>query len=340
MGLTWKYIKRVVKNIKNESFKEFILNYDLDPYLVKFQELGEALPDKNIMIIRNENASHGFFAEYRMTLNYLAYADRYHFIPYVFYSKNYCYAEKEKVNGTDNPFEYYFEQPNSLKYEEAFSGKNVIFSRSAHSDMVEILNRRCFSYEISDAYIEYMAMIVAKYMKYNASTKEYLDAEVKKIFGNGKVLGVHYRGTDFRNNYNNHPICIEIENEIEKVKELIDGKDYDRIFLATDEEEALMKFVKVFGDKVLYYKDVYRGNEKTSVAFSENQRKNHHYHLGLEVLRDMYTLAKCDGLIAGMSQVSNIARINKKAMGKEYEYLNIINQGINSNNKNFQGERK
>ena len=64
-------------------------------------------------------------------------------------------------------------------------------------------------------------------------------------------------------------------------------------------------------------------------------RKCHKYRLGLEVIRDMYTLAMCGGLVAGISQVAVCAQINKLAMGKEFEDLIVIDKGINRNAKNF-----
>ena len=42
----------------------------------------------------------------------------------------------------------------------------------------------------------------------------------------------------------------------------------------------------------------------TEVAFEKSGRKKHKYRLGLEVLRDMHTLAMCDGLVVGISQVA------------------------------------
>ena len=57
--------------------------------------------------------------------------------------------------------------------------------------------------------------------------------------------------------------------------------------------------------------------------------------MGYEVLRDMYALAACDGLVAGLSQVVNCARIVKESSGEEYDTLCIINNGINISGKQF-----
>ena len=53
------------------------------------------------------------------------------------------------------------------------------------------------------------------------------------------------------------------------------------------------------------------------------------YRKGLEVLRDVYTLASCGGLVAGLSHVSILARIVKYSFDKKYSYQNILSNGIN-----------
>lgn len=112
-------------------------------------------------------------------------------------------------------------------------------------------------------------------------------------------------------------------------------KAFQKIFLATDEKSAVERFEKEFPGKVFYFQDVYRGEGNTSIAFSQSDRPNHHYRLGYEVLRDMYALAFCDGLVAGLSQVVNCARIVKESSGEEYDTLCIINNGINISGKQF-----
>ena len=335
MNLTWRYVKRIIKNINNEEYKKWVLFGQEDPYNVKFVSLGDSLRDKNILIIKNGSRNHGFFAEFRTTMNCLSFAERFHFVPYVYYNKEFCYAEDCIINGSDNPFEYYFEQPVGLKCDEVMSAKNVVYALGVHGDIAEQLNKNCFSYEISEEYINHIAGIMEKYIRFNTKTEKYLKRNISEILGNYKVLGIHYRGTDFKQNYNHHPIAITLENQISKVKEIIESGEYDRIFLATDDVRAIELYTKEFGEKVVYYEDVYRSEDNESVAFSKSEREKHHYLLGLEVLRDMYTLANCKGLVSGMSQVSNMARIMRRALHERYTHEEVINLGINHNKNNF-----
>ena len=70
-------------------------------------------------------------------------------------------------------------------------------------------------------------------------------------------------------------------------------------------------------------------------------RPLHYYKLGLEVLRDVYTLASCDGLICGLSHVSCAARYIKSAKGEMFEDIKILDSGMNKqHSKLAQKERE
>ena len=104
--------------------------------------------------------------------------------------------------------------------------------------------------------------------------------------------------------------------------------DFDQIFLATDDSEAIEVFANKFGDKLVYYKDVIRTSGDETVMKSTVDRPLHHYNLGIEVIRDSYTLSLCSGLIAGLSNVSIFSRLMKQSEGKRYDYLKILDKGI------------
>ena len=124
---------------------------------------------------------------------------------------------------------------------------------------------------------------------------------------------------------------------MEEVKKLLNSKDYEQDFMATDEQRAVDMFRQEFGSLVKVYDDTFRdegGDE--SVAFSTAERRNHKYLLGREVLRDQYTLTNCAGLVCGYSNVTFLARIMRKAWyDNNYDDYVLINNGIYHNNNNF-----
>lgn len=328
----------VLRNYKNKDKCRDAANRN--GFVLKCHSNGNANRDKCIYHICFGEPEFGFFALFRTTLKYLAYADRFGFCPIVEWSRPIPYAEKEAVLGTNNPFEYYFDQPTEISLEEVGVSYNVFESEEVHV-VDSFLNREIpdgeNGYIMSEQFIDYLAAIAHKYIRLNAWTSGYIKEQVEKITKGKKTLGVHVRGSDFKLGYNNHPIIVLVEDYIDSAKELLQKGDYEQIFLATDDMTALDKFKKFFSEKLVYYTDVTRTDGEVSVAFSQSERKNHHYLLGLEVLRDMYSLASCDGLVAGISQVSNCARIMRKSWGNEYKDMKILDKGINHTSNNFVG---
>ena len=176
-----------------------------------------------------------------------------------------------------------------------------------------------------------MAEIYKEYIHLNASTQEYIDANISRCINGGRILGVHVRGTDFNHGYSGHPRVVTPKEYLEKTKEIFSKGKYDRIFLATEDSGALELFRNEFDKELVYYDDVFRSANDIGPHIMPDNRPLHHYKLGLEVLRDVYTLANCDALVCGLSQVSFTARYVNLALGRKFEQVEVINKGINKN---------
>lgn len=299
---------------------------------------GELHKDKNLYFIYHGQEVNGFFVQMRELLKYLAYADRFGFVPVILWSSSLPYAEKESVFGTTNPFEYYFQQPSGISVSEMRESYNVFQAKKIHIEN-SFLNREITGgengYWISEEYILKLSGYVQKYIRFNLKTTKFINENISKIICDRRTVGVHIRGTDYNNHYNNHPVVIPVEEYFEAIDKLVQENGYEQIFLATDDIRLLERFSERYGVKLKYYCDTVRGDQDQSVAFSNNSRENHRYLLGLEVLRDMYTLACCDSLISGVSQVSLMARIFKKSSGSDYMDKIILDRGYYKNDNNF-----
>ncbi len=308
-----------------------------DPAVFQFHELGNENKDKNIYFVKMGDSGDGFFAEYNRLLMYLYTADKFHFTPVVYFTEKFLYREDHPVNGSDNPFEYYFLQPAGVKVSEIEKSRNVVFSEYVHTLQKELVELKNGLYGYDDSYIEMIGRINEKYIRMNSVVSGFVDQGFERICKGTdpeRIIGVHFRGTDFKKGLDAHPVFMGPERQIKKVRELMEDKGYDRVFLATDDLEALNEFRDCFGDKLSFYDDVFRSDKDTSVAFLNDSRENHHYRLGLEVLRDMETLSRCGALVAGLSQVSLAARIRKSGTGREYRDLCLIDPGVVKNGKN------
>ncbi|MBD5456729.1 MAG: hypothetical protein HDR23_09765 [Lachnospiraceae bacterium] len=315
-------------------FMRRVKELDKENNLVTIENYGNESSDALLYFVDMEESHSGFFAEYNKLLTLFYFADQYHLKPVVRFHKGFCYAEQHPVNGTDNPFEYYFVQPCGISSKDIMKYRYVLKSRKENSNLAIALNENSGGYARSEMYLNEMAKIAKKYIKLN----DIVSGEIQRaIEGLGikeeNTLAVHVRGTDFKNHYNGHPVQVTIDEYLQEAVRVFQKGSYDHVFLATDDTDAIEAFQKEFGDKLVFYQDVVRSNGNDTVMHSSLPRENHHYLLGLEVLRDMHTLASCGGLIAGLSQVSYAARIQKKSSGKEYTDLIILNKGINYHQK-------
>ncbi|MDD3137781.1 MAG: O-fucosyltransferase family protein [Lachnospiraceae bacterium] len=309
-----------------------------DSLVLTCEQYGKLNKDKNIFLIKHGSSELGFFALFRELLKYLCYADRFGFYPVIEWEKGIPYAESDEICGTTNPFEYYFEQPAGISLEETKKSYNVFKSEEVQLDDFFVnkeLPEGENGYIMSDELIDYFAVIMQKYIRFQPTIERDLKEHVQNLFQGQKVLGVHYRGTDYKSNFSRHPVFVQANEYLAETKQMYQEGNYDRVFLATDDLETVEIFRDEFKDRLVFYEDVERTTGTVSVAFIQNEREHHKYMLGYEVLRDMYTLSECDGLLAGISQVSYCAQIRKKSTGKNYHNLKVINAGINHNNTYF-----
>lgn len=311
--------------------------YQADMFRLNEKHNGVLNRDKKIYYISESDSKFGFFAMYRCWLEYLYFADVCGFVPVIDAGIECAYRESRPIRGTDNVFEYYFQQPTSINVSQAGHSRHVIVSEIKQREMVElVLTGKRGQYDCNERYKYFMSQVIQKYLKYNTATRRYLDEGLKTLqFGKEKILGVHIRGTDYRKKYHAHPIFITEEDCFVVIENILEKKNYAKIFVATDDETILHSFVKRYGKKICFYEDVMRSNDKKSIIFHRNVRAHHKFKSGLEVIRDMYTLSGCDGLVAGVSQVAICAQINKMARREKYKDCVVIDKGIYRNGHYF-----
>lgn len=299
-------------------------------------ELREEADNKRVYVIQIDDSQCGFFAIYRYILEYIYFADKLNMIP-VIDIKNCLYKEKATIFGTDNPYEYYFKQPLNKRIEEISDLDHKCYSKVRDREIVSIsFVGESATYNITEDYMDEMALVIKRYVKLNQKTQEYIEKSIQEIIGSKKVLGVHIRGTDFEVEYTNHPKFVALEDYFSVIDEQLQRNDWDGIFLATDDNRILKKMKERYGQKLLTYTN-YRGDHKESIAFSDDARDKHKYTLGLEVLRDAYTLAACLGMVCGVSQVAICARMIKISQGQRYGFLKVLEKGISKDGLAFVG---
>lgn len=321
------YIQRCIRRINDPSFVGEVLDIGKNPLNIQIRQKGNKNLGKTIYIAQTMGCD-GFFAELRFIVAELFFADTMGFVPVVKMPSTSFYAEKEPINGTTNPFEYYFEPVSDVTLDDANQSYAVVEHNWYQRNYMRSVCGMTSGYLPSEEYMQSAAMIVKKYIKFNAIVSSLIRGEITNLLAGKKTLGVHVRGADFKRHYKNHPNIVTVEEYIKETKNALKENTFEQIFLATDDANALREFKQHFGDRVVCYADVVRTEGDETVMKSELNREHHHYKLGLEVIRDVYTLATCDGIIAGLSNVSIFARIIKLSEESEYAYKKYIDKGI------------
>lgn len=331
------FFVKAFKHINEKEYLNFFINRENLPLVLEFETRGKDSIGECIYLIEETGNGFGFFAEFHIMLQKLIFAEYFHLKPYVYWGKNFLYYERD-ISNTQNAYEYLFEAINGDLRDKIDTADLLTKSKMGQAEWV--VNRYERGYDLSSKYLERAAEVYKRYIRLKPEITSKVQPEIMELLDGKKTLAVHYRGTDFKMNYDNHPVCVTIGQVLEATKKAMENHLFERIFLATDDMTAINAFEAEFAGKVVFHHDVLRGDDTTSVAFSKSDRKEHHYLLAYEVLRDMLTLSACEGLIAGVSQVSICARIAKASRGETYQYLQIIDNGKNYNNKKFKAVRK
>ena len=335
-------LARAVKSCSDDNFYKLVFGYyeegnDFSPFI--FEHLGEKYPNNIIYDIsidipkksaESRRTFAGFFAQFRWILLALNVADQINAVSVVNWGINSAYYDPEMDNVTKNVFEYYFEPVSDMPYLDIDMCKNVLRYRTGHAQFfMEHASTWKLLYEINESEIEKLAEIYKKHIRLNKSTDEFIRNNLSKCLCGKKTLGVHVRGTDYNIGFASHPTAISPNEILKSAVELFSKGHYEQIFLATDDINALNLFKEKFAEHLVFYLDVIRSDDNLGAHTKHVDRPLHYYKLGLEVLRDVYTLASCEGLICGLSQVSFAVQYIKLAEGEKFEEIKIFNNGMN-----------
>lgn len=323
---------------RKEEYRDVLYDYVNTDNVVWFSELGEKNDDRRFLYIsvgekddHSDASTTGFFALLmKYGLQRLDFADKYNLEPYIFWGPDTPYAEDISIYEKTNVFEYYFENITKQTKEEILSSKFVCKSCASHVLSLTGRYRDSIYEQEEDELIRY-AYLYRKYIKLNYQTQKYINENVNWILKEKKTLGVHYRGIEW-SNLKGHPIPPSLDEYFDIISKCLEEDRYEQIFLATESEDTVMAFKEKFGEKVVLYTDVARTKSGSTqlVIFNDNQKSIQYkrYNMGLEVLRDAYTLVACRGFIGGISQVSYAVRYIKRSIGEKFLTETILDHGI------------
>lgn len=320
---------RVLQGCRQDDFRQRVLDITDHPATARIEHLGDKNPDRLFYLIDlDDQGNHsGFFSLLNDTVKRLELARRLGAEPYIRWQNTSYAGDDDHAN---NDFIQFFEEPSNATYDEVVSSQNVIISRATDGfprDDSQVYQER-------DGFLKKIANLYTKYIHIQPSIKEAIIRDQEKILKERKssVIGVHVRGGDYCVGLKGHPKQITMD-EYEQAIDQVDAEAGEKrpIFLATDDLRVSDHFATFYGDRILSYQDVFRSSQDFGVHYTKDDRNEHGFLLGYEVLRDMDTLSQCERLIAGVSYVSFTARAWRLAKCDSYRSVMIIDHGINQN---------
>ncbi|MCM1235850.1 MAG: hypothetical protein NC489_37640 [Ruminococcus flavefaciens] len=290
------------------------LHYNYSDCLVSW---GEENQDKIFYVIRLLPL-HSIVQMARAAITLSDYARKKGYIPVVDGLTHTTTLHEEDEVGKVNIWEKFFEQPDAYNMKDIRHSKNVILS--------------CRPYVSCDSRQEYKKIVM------KPELKEILDRFAGGLKEYKKILGVHYRGTDYNNGrIRLHSIQPTVEQMISVVKEkmyewnLMDGEDFDGIFLCTESKDAVPMFYDAFGD-MLIVQDLERWPsdiQYAAIYAAENFKSKYDWAAGYWV--DILALSQCDSLISCLCVGQREAEKYNNACyqnEKPYAHIHHVSNGI------------
>lgn len=259
-------------------------------------------------------------------LGYMEHADRHGYVPVVgITAPENSIVDKEKGG---NAWEYYFDGIRT-------GDKNYHLDDIQHAAHIVIcsqqyisLHKRFSRKEIAHRNRNFIRI------PYNRSVQERFSISERAILTGQKMIGVYYRGTDYRKrgdwNPAGHPKVLGIEMFMKRLQAYIQEVNCSRVFFVTEEQEALdyaEEFLRNRQVELHYIRKSRFSNfsYKASVS-SQLPPSVSCYENNLLYLLDLDILSKCDFLFGPFCSGIQLA-LNMN--GNRYEDVHILDIGRN-----------
>ena len=299
--------------IAQPLFKKKI-NLDKDPKY-DFFSYGNNNPNKIFYVIRRSPGA-GLFSNLIYVINHLQIAENHDFIP-IIDMENYptIYNENKIIDHTKNSWLYYFEPVSKYSLNEVYKSKNVILSKNEFYDS--------FTYKI------FQNKSLLKLSK-KIIIKKYIKQKVKEFFKENsinkyKTLGIHYKGTSYKNSAN-YPFPPTYNQLVKEINKLLNKNKFKKIFFATEDKKMLNLIIKKYKNKIILF-DSFRSFKDGT--FKNHNRFNHRFKLGEEILIESLILAECHTFLFVQTNLSTFIQFFKK----KNQILIPLNNRFNSSNE-------
>lgn len=276
-------------------------------------------PDKQFYIIRRSGMKLGLFSFFNTHLARIDYAVKNGMIPVVDMQNFRNSYQDDGEYALVNAWEKYFRQPMEYSLKDAYAARKIILSDSGIP--LDAPNDTMNFFADVDGKMTYWRTVCKKYIRLQPHVEEALKKEYAHLFSKkDKVLGILARGTDYvKLRPSGHPIQPTVERLLEKAKEVMQERDCNKLFLATEDKDIADAFMKEFGDKCVTNSQEYVEYKGGYLSDIKGEKKNDIYIRGLNYLITILILAKCNCIVAG--RTSGTVGAALLSDGWEYSYF-------------------
>lgn len=277
------------------------------------QHLGKENPEKTIYCIRlrTHGQGEGLLSIFVFIMSRIEYADKQGWVPFV----------DVDFESEISWFNRYFSVKNSLKREEVYNSKNVIFSGWNSKD-------------IRPGWGDYMGIthnpekykLLEKYIDLTDEIKSLLEKEKEKVRPE-QCLGLYLRGTDYiRLRPFGHPIQPTFDEVKERIEAIINALGIERIFLVTEDDAIRKQVVSCYGESVITIEsdrqwDEYNGDWIMDVI----QKKGNVEENNIIYLVKILLLSQCRAFVGGITNGTVVAMAYN---ADKYEKKYVHNVGL------------
>lgn len=197
--------------------------------------------------------------------------------------------------GRVNVWEKYYEQPCGYTLNDLSKAKKVIYT-----------SRSNWIIHLYEDDLDQKRRIYQKYIRLNADLQREIDHTWYALTnGSNNILGCIFRGTDIigLNWKNNYPSVDTIISYLDQVKD-----QYDKIYLATEDDAIFQKVLRHFGDKIIYSQEKHYTIEpgKYLVDYKDD-RPDAAFLRGKDYLVVLEMLSRCTAVTGMIGTAASVA---------------------------------
>ena len=234
----------------------------------------------------------GLFNFFLKALSGISYSIQHGYIPVIDMQTKeniFCSASERK---TKNAWEFFFEQPAGVSFEEIKNKKNIIILENPRMPGGSLL-----SLTRTEKPTAYWRKLCKKYIHFSAAVKAEIEKYDNEYNKTDRWLGVLARGTDYLSKGVGHAVQPDMDTLIEKVRAVKEEYGCRRIFLATEDLEILDALNSTFPKDIMTIEQKrYRGKQDVKLGQKADYRQDA-LAMNISYLAAIYYLSKCSCLI-------------------------------------------